>query len=54
MRVISVLTEATNTSVVIMVEYNKEFLDYMRSKYKITIEGATHGTEREIITFAVA
>ncbi|MEM4064192.1 MAG: hypothetical protein QXR16_01845 [Candidatus Micrarchaeaceae archaeon] len=37
-----------------MVEYDKEFLDYMRSKYKITIEGATHGTEREIITFAVA
>jgi hypothetical protein len=37
-----------------MAEYDKEFLDYMQSKYNITLESATHGSEKEIITFAVA
>lgn len=37
-----------------MTEYDKEFLDYMKSKYNITVENATKGSEREIITFAVA
>ncbi|MGC8651802.1 MAG: hypothetical protein ACP5UH_00925 [Candidatus Micrarchaeia archaeon] len=37
-----------------MVEYDKEFLEYMKSKYHITLGNATNGTEREIITFAVA
>lgn len=35
-------------------KYDKEFLDYMKSKYGITLERATKGSEREIITFAVA
>ncbi len=35
-------------------EYDKEFLDYMKSKYHITVEDATNGSEREIITFNVA
>ncbi len=37
-----------------MAEYDKEFLDYMKSKYHITLENATRGSEKEIITFAVA
>ncbi len=37
-----------------MADYDKEFLDYMERKYKINLEKATHGSEREIITFAVA
>lgn len=37
-----------------MADYDKEFLDYMKSKYHIGLEKATNGTEREIITFAVA
>ena len=37
-----------------MEDYDKEFLDFMKNKYKITLENATKGTEREIITFAVA
>ncbi len=34
--------------------YDKEFLDYMERKYKITLEKATEGSEMEIIRFAVA
>ncbi len=37
-----------------MVEYDKEFLDYMKYKYKITVERATNGSEKEIVTFAIA
>jgi hypothetical protein len=37
-----------------MVNYDKEFLDYMQRKYRMDLEKATSGTEREIITFAVA
>ncbi len=37
-----------------MENYDKEFLGYMQKKYKITLEKATNGSEREIITFAVA
>ena len=37
-----------------MVDYDKEFLGYMERKYHIDLEKATSGTEREIITFAVA
>ncbi len=37
-----------------MVEYDKEFLDYMKSKYDITVEDATKGPENKIVTFAVA
>ena len=37
-----------------MKDYDKEFLDYMKKKYKITLENETNGTEREIITFAIA
>ncbi|HUY70360.1 MAG TPA: hypothetical protein VMV00_02215 [Candidatus Baltobacteraceae bacterium] len=37
-----------------MEKYDKEFLDYMATKYKITLENATNGSEREIITFSVA
>ena len=37
-----------------MVEYDREFLDYMKSKYHITLENAANGSEKEIITFAVA
>jgi hypothetical protein len=37
-----------------MGKYDKEFLDYMKNKYKITLERATNGSEREIIRFAIA
>ena len=37
-----------------MADYDKEFLDYMQRKYHIDLEKATNGTEKEIITFAVA
>ncbi|MDE1857261.1 MAG: hemerythrin domain-containing protein [Candidatus Micrarchaeota archaeon] len=37
-----------------MEDYDREFLDYMRTKYKITLGGATNGQESQIITFAVA
>lgn len=37
-----------------MQKYDREFLDYMEKKYKITLENATSGSEKEIITFAVA
>jgi hypothetical protein len=37
-----------------MVEYVREFLDYMKSKYHITLKNATNGSEKGIITFAVA
>ena len=37
-----------------MEQYDKEFLDYMLSKYKLTLNEATNGTESQIITFAVA
>ncbi|ASI13823.1 hypothetical protein Mia14_0510 [Candidatus Mancarchaeum acidiphilum] len=37
-----------------MGEYDKEFLDYMKEKYGITIEDAAKGPESKIITFAVA
>lgn len=37
-----------------MTEYDKEFLDYMKSRYHITLENATNGSEREIITFNIA
>ncbi|MDE1871355.1 MAG: hypothetical protein KGI06_03885 [Candidatus Micrarchaeota archaeon] len=37
-----------------MEKYDKEFLDYMEKKYRITLEKATRGREVEIITFAVA
>ncbi len=37
-----------------MEEYDKEFLDYMKSKYRITPEKAKNGREVDIITFAVA
>jgi|GEM_PF-2162460 len=37
-----------------MVEYDKEFLDYMKDKYHITLDEATNGTEMQRIRFAVA
>ncbi|MCL4371827.1 hypothetical protein M1373_00715 [Candidatus Marsarchaeota archaeon] len=37
-----------------MQEYDKEFLDYMEKKYKITLEKATKGSEMDIIRFAIA
>ena len=37
-----------------MEKYDKEFLEYMERKYKITLEKATNGGEMEIIRFAVA
>jgi hypothetical protein len=37
-----------------MGKYDKEFLDYMETKYRITVERATNGSEKERITFAVA
>ena len=37
-----------------MKKYDKEFLTYMKGKYKITPEKAKNGREVEIITFAVA
>ena len=37
-----------------MEKYDKEFLDYMKKKYKITPESGKSGREVEIITFAVA
>ena len=37
-----------------MERYDKEFLDYMKNRYKITLEKAKSGREVEIITFAVA
>lgn len=37
-----------------MVKYDKAFLDYMESKYNVTLEKATTGNEMEIIRFAVA
>lgn len=40
--------------VVSMKKYDKEFLDYMKNKYKITLKKATNGSEMEIIRFAIA
>lgn len=37
-----------------MEKYDKEFLKYMKKKYKITPAKATSGREVEVITFAVA
>lgn len=37
-----------------MEQYDKEFLEYMKNKYKLTLDKATNGTEQQIITFAVA
>ena len=37
-----------------MEKYDKEFLDYVKTKYRITLDEATNGSERERITFAVA
>ena len=37
-----------------MEKYDKEFLNYMKDKYKITPAKAKNGREVEIITFAVA
>ncbi len=37
-----------------MTDYDKEFLDYMESKYHITVEDATNGSEKAILTFTVA
>ena len=37
-----------------MEQYDKEFLDYMKTKYKLTLDEATNGTEQQIIKFAVA
>jgi hemerythrin superfamily protein len=37
-----------------MEQYDKEFLDYMRTKYKLTLDEATNGTEPQVIKFAVA
>jgi hypothetical protein len=37
-----------------MGSYDKEFLDYMKAKYKITPESAKNGREVQIVTFAVA
>jgi len=37
-----------------MVEYDKEFLDYMKDKYHITLDKATNGTEMQRIRFAIA
>jgi hypothetical protein len=37
-----------------MEKYDKEFLDYMKNKYKITLEKATSGSEMEIVRFAIA
>ena len=37
-----------------MEKYDKEFLDYMAKKYRITLEKATTGNEMDIIRFAVA
>ncbi len=34
--------------------YDKEFLDYMKTKYKLTLDEATNGTEPQIIKFSVA
>ena len=37
-----------------MVKYDKEFLDYMKEKYHITLYEATNGTEMQRIRFAIA
>ncbi|MDE1833302.1 MAG: hemerythrin domain-containing protein [Candidatus Micrarchaeota archaeon] len=37
-----------------MENYDKEFLDFMKAKYRITLDDATDGQESQIITFAVA
>lgn len=37
-----------------MENYDKEFLAYMKTKYKITLEEATSGQESQIINFAIA
>jgi hypothetical protein len=37
-----------------MKNYDKEFLNYMEKKYRITLEKATNGSEMEIVRFAVA
>lgn len=37
-----------------MEKYDKEFLEYMENKYKITLAKATSGSEMEIMRFAVA
>ncbi len=37
-----------------MEQYDKEFLEYMKTKYKLTLYEATKGTEPQIIKFAIA
>ncbi len=37
-----------------MENYDREFLDYMKTKYRLTLEEATSGTEAQIIKFAIA
>ena len=37
-----------------MEQYDKEFLKHMKTKYKLTLDNATNGTEPQIIEFAVA
>ncbi len=37
-----------------MEQYDKEFLEYMKTKYKLTLDEATKGTEPQIIKFAIA
>jgi hemerythrin superfamily protein len=37
-----------------MEQYDKEFLEYMKTKYKLTLNEATKGTEPQIIKFAIA
>ncbi|MCL4411727.1 hemerythrin domain-containing protein [Candidatus Marsarchaeota archaeon] len=37
-----------------MEQYDKEFLEYMKIKYKLTLGEATKGTEPQIIKFALA
>ena len=48
------LTIRFKISLIDMEKYDKEFLEYMESKYKITLEKATNGSEMEIIRFAPA
>ncbi len=37
-----------------MEQYDKEFLEYMKTKYKLTLDEATKGAEPQIIEFAIA
>ena len=48
------LTIRFKISLIDMEKYDKEFLEYMEGKYKITLEKATNGSEMEIIRFALA